>query len=174
MPVKHPQSAPFCQVMSSTCDFSMVQLPSDDSGDEIELPSGASPICDEIELPSDVESSEDDRMEVHEIHTPAGSEQGQMWMEKLKFEDLYQHVMRGNEPFQLLAEVFSPPRITKSAQHFGHQTMMAFDIVHNGWDCMDPTMRNKLREIILKVEPKVLVLSPPCTMFSALTRRKKT
>ena len=50
--------------------------------------------------------------------------------------------------------------------------MMAFDITHNGWDCMEPTMRKQLREIIAKVQPKVLVLSPPCTMFSALTRTK--
>ena len=144
--------------MSNTGDINMVQLPSDDSGDEIELPSD-----------NDSGDGESLAMDGPQHHAPAVPD---MWMEKLKFEDLYQQVLRGNEPFQLLAEVFSPPRVTKRAQHHGHATMMAFDITHNGWDCMEPTMRKQLREIIAKVQPKVLVLSPPCTMFSALTRTK--
>ena len=69
--------------MSNTGDINMVQLPSDnDSGDGESL-----------------------AMDGPQHHAPAVPD---MWMEKLKFEDLYQQVLRGNEPFQLLAEVFSP------------------------------------------------------------------
>ncbi|CAK9055719.1 unnamed protein product [Durusdinium trenchii] len=75
-------------------------------------------------------------------------------------------------PRQLVSEVFSPPRVTAVAQRWAHNddAIFAFDITYNGWDCLDMHMRAQLKKMIHALRPKLLVLSPPCTMFSALTR----
>ena len=46
------------------------------------------------------------------------------------------------------------------------------DITYNGWDCMEVSMRHQLKALLTSLKPKMLVLSPPCTMFSALTRTR--
>ena len=71
---------------------------------------------------------------------------------------------------QDLCEVFSPPRVTLTARRAGLTADFAFDITYNGWDALNPRMRTELFHLIRAMDPKVLILSPPCTMFSPLTR----
>ena len=71
---------------------------------------------------------------------------------------------------QLVSEVFSPPRVTVAAQKAGYEADFAFDLVYNAWDAMKPEMKSQLKDMLRIMKPAMLVLSPPCTMFSALTR----
>ena len=71
---------------------------------------------------------------------------------------------------QDLCEVFSPPRVTLTARRAGLTADFAFDITYNGWDALNPQMRTELFHLIRAMDPKVLILSPTCTMFSPLTR----
>ena len=86
------------------------------------------------------------------------------------FQMVHHTVLREDMPPQLVTEVFSPPRVTLHARVAGYiDSKFAFDITYNGWDCMEVSMRRQLKEILMVLKPKVLVLSPPCTMFSPLT-----
>ena len=84
----------------------------------------------------------------------------------------YQKYITNGTPMraQDLCEVFSPPRVTLNARRAGLAADFAFDITYNGWDALNPHMRSELRHFIRTMDPKVLILSPPCTMFSPLTR----
>ena len=84
----------------------------------------------------------------------------------------YQKYITNGTPMraQDLCEVFSPPRVTLNARRAGLTADFAFDITYNGWDALNPRMRSELFHLIRSMNPKVLILSPPCTMFSPLTR----
>ena len=71
---------------------------------------------------------------------------------------------------QFLTEVFSPPRVTMAATAQGFTSEYCFDITYNGWDALKPHMQEQLLKVLMEMKPGCLVLSPPCTMFSALMR----
>ena len=143
---------------------------------EVELPSQSEQ--ETVELPSDVDSDGDAVMSDNLPADPAdprpalrrSSALGTMLPNIENFKDVYDTIMVKGAPFQLVCEVFSPPRVTVRAQVAGHNSKYAFDITYNGWDCMEVSMRHQLKALVTALKPKMLILSPPCTMFSALTR----
>ena len=89
------------------------------------------------------------------------------------FDALQDEVLKQNHDMgpQFLAEVLSVPRVTLAALRAGHRADFSFDLTYNGWDALKPAMRAQLKELIRLMGPRVLVLSPPCTMFSPLMRQ---
>ena len=136
------------------------------------------------ELPSDVSSSDLDSCDLDSggdlgLNSPGPSLPDP---KRLKTDDekpiaksfglLHNAVVKGNISLkkQLITEVFSPPRVTMAARAQGYSADYAFDLTYNDWNGLNPTMRSELRELLFRMKPTLLVLSPPCTMFSALTR----
>ena len=72
---------------------------------------------------------------------------------------------------QLLLELFSQPRTTAMARKMGQRADFAFDVVYNAWNALLASDREAVKQFLIAVRPKLTVLSPPCTMFSALMRR---
>ena len=66
-----------------------------------------------------------------------------------------------------VTEVYSPPRVTKRASRHGLLPGGALDL-STGWDLSKPEGQRKALELIAKTKPALLILSPPCTTFSAL------
>ena len=66
---------------------------------------------------------------------------------------------------QLVAEYYSPPRVLP---HIGScECFLSLDIL-TGWDFMDANNRRLSMEALKKYDVDMCILSPPCTMFSAL------
>ena len=70
-----------------------------------------------------------------------------------------------------VAEVYSLPRMTKMARQLGMEGEIALDLAttdENGdpWDLSKQKMREKAIRFLNETKPAVLILSPPCTMFS--------
>jgi len=70
-------------------------------------------------------------------------------------------------PQEDLWELFSPPRVVAVGAEFGLKGR-SFDILQ-GWDLTDPLLQRKILCDLEKFRPKVVIASPPCTMFSRLT-----
>ena len=66
-----------------------------------------------------------------------------------------------------VAELYSPPRVTAEAQKFGLKTGEAMDIL-TGWDFTKDEHKRMAKEYIDKYNPRLIVGSPVCAMFSAL------
>ena len=66
-----------------------------------------------------------------------------------------------------VAEVFNPGCFTRATKQHHMQTGMAFDI-QLGWDLLDWTNREYVRNYINTVKPDLVIISPPCEMFSQL------
>lgn len=66
-----------------------------------------------------------------------------------------------------LVEVFSVPRITPVAHRKGLRSMGSFDI-ENGWDFLKAENRKRFLQKLDEQKPRVVVVCPPCTMFSLL------
>eukprot|EP00435_Cladocopium_sp_Y103_P063462 s717_g25.t1 len=87
----------------------------------------------------------------------------------------------GSEPLELflstritcrgddLMEFFSVPRLVPVCQELGMQAEVSLDL-QTGWDANDPAMRQLAFEAIEKFKPWVIMLSPPCTVYSQLQR----
>ena len=71
-----------------------------------------------------------------------------------------------------IAEVFSPPRITKLAQLVGLRPGLAMDLT-TGWDFNLKEHRDLAEEYVRVVKPLLLIGSPECRMFSALQNLNK-
>ena len=72
-----------------------------------------------------------------------------------------------------VAEVYSPPRMTKVARQLGMKAGFALDLTNtdeegNQWDFSKAEMRAKALKLVDEEQPAILILSPPCTMFSNL------
>ena len=74
-----------------------------------------------------------------------------------------------------VAEVFSPVRLNALAANWGGlKPGHSFDITEidpitqKTWDLSLPHVQGRVKGLIRRVRPKLVVLSPPCTMFSAL------
>lgn len=66
-----------------------------------------------------------------------------------------------------VAEVYSPPRCTKEAKKQKMKATLALDL-STGWDFRRADHRKEALRLIAQRRPAVLILSPPCTVFSAL------
>lgn len=150
------------------------QNPADDESDQPESPPVvSSPNSDSLVLPSDDGSDLSDHND-----DPMGVAVGpqpdlEIELMAMSFPALKAHVLENNSALrpQFLCEVFSPPRVTTVASQLGHTADFAFDIEYNQWDALNGEMRVQLSRIIHIMAPQVLVLSPPCTMFSPLMRQ---
>ena len=72
-----------------------------------------------------------------------------------------------------IAEIYSPPRFTKSASIYGLQPGFAIDLTTQKsdgtyWDLSRTTDQHELQELIESEQPKLLTGGPPCTSFSQL------
>lgn len=153
------------------------QNPADDDSDQPESPPVvSSPVSDSsaVVLPSDLSDDNDDPM--GDAGGPQPDREHNVVLQArlaMSFPLLQAQVLQHNFALrpQFLCEVFSPPRVTTVASQRGHTADFAFDIEYNQWDALNPTMRVQLSRIIHIMAPRVLVLSPPCTMFSPLMRQ---
>ena len=66
-------------------------------------------------------------------------------------------------------EVFSPPRVVRQATALGVRASVSVDL-DAGFDLTTAHGRESCLALLHRKSPRLLVLSPPCTMFSALTR----
>ena len=72
-------------------------------------------------------------------------------------------------------EVYSPPRLAKRASRVGLRPGASLDLV-TGWDFNRAAHRQASLDLIRRLTPALVVLSPPCTVFSqlrALTNYKR-
>jgi hypothetical protein len=76
------------------------------------------------------------------------------------------------EPAHDVAEVFSPPRLTRYAPSAGLQPGQAFDLV-DGVDLVDVHGRALVRSYLNVHRPRCVILSPPCTYFNKLMHISK-
>jgi hypothetical protein len=72
-----------------------------------------------------------------------------------------------------VAEIYSPPRITKMAQSMGMSTAWALDLTETDpedgmpWDLSKPEKRRKAMKMLEQDQPLMLIGSPKCGPFSA-------
>ena len=66
-----------------------------------------------------------------------------------------------------VAEVFSPPRVNAVGKQLGFQDGGNFDL-QTGWDLRQPRQRAEMWKHLKRAQPTLVILCPPCTMFSKL------
>ena len=75
---------------------------------------------------------------------------------------------RTTKPSEIhVAELFSEPRVTTWCEENDLNAGASFDL-KTGWDLHRPEHRAAVLEYLKKAKPKVVIGSPPCTMFSRL------
>ena len=67
----------------------------------------------------------------------------------------------------VVAEAYSMPRVTKLVQEMGHESAGAYDI-NNGFDFTTKADRRRCFEELVRMDPDVLLVSPPCGPFSII------
>jgi hypothetical protein len=68
-----------------------------------------------------------------------------------------------------LAEFYSPPRVVPVATRRGLRGNLSLDLL-SGWDFKSPDLRDLSLRLLTVLTIYVLILSPPCTIFSELQR----
>lgn len=68
---------------------------------------------------------------------------------------------------KVVMEIYSPPRVTEKAGEFGFESGGALDL-STGWDLSRKDHQRKALQLIQKLRPALVILSPPCTVFSRL------
>ena len=68
-----------------------------------------------------------------------------------------------------IAEMYSPPRVTREAAKFGMKVGEAMDLT-TGWDFTKDEHKNMALKYIEDHTPKLIIGSPMCTIFSQLQR----
>ena len=68
-----------------------------------------------------------------------------------------------------VAEFYSPPRVVPAAQMRGLRGSLSLDIL-TGWDFKDIGLQQLSVALLTTLSIRMLILSPPCTAFSALQR----
>ena len=77
----------------------------------------------------------------------------------------------------LVCETFSVPRVTDKAKRMGHALGWALDIAgadeYTGrtWDLRQKRAQDEAMRLLHRTKPYLLILSPPCTLFSQMQRR---
>lgn len=86
------------------------------------------------------------------------------------WDDVYQNMVAAiTKTRPLTSEVFSIPRLVAMANEMGSSGGASLDI-RNGWNALKPEHQERAIELLLYLRPYVTMLSPPCTLFSALMR----
>eukprot|EP00435_Cladocopium_sp_Y103_P009169 s1995_g2.t1 len=67
----------------------------------------------------------------------------------------------------VVAEVFSPPRVSAEAEKMGHRSGGAFDL-ETGYDLRKSKDRRKAMQHLRQEDPDLVIICPPCGPFSAL------
>ena len=72
-----------------------------------------------------------------------------------------------------VAEVYSPPIMIQAARKISMEAGFALDLTtvdeeSNQWDFSQERMRAKALQLLDDKQPAILIVSPPCTMFSSL------
>jgi len=73
-----------------------------------------------------------------------------------------------------VAEIFSPPRTTRRALERGAKGGFSLDVDHEDpwtgrkWNLLDPKTQDAARSLVRRTRPRLLIASPPCTLFSQL------
>ena len=72
-----------------------------------------------------------------------------------------------------VGEVYSPPRMAKAAEKLGMTAEFSLDLSTvdeqgQPWDFSSASAREKALRLVDDTKPNLLVVSPPCTMFSAI------
>ena len=72
-----------------------------------------------------------------------------------------------------VAEVYSPPRMSKVARQLGYSEGFALDLMTNDeegrpWNLADKECQERALKLQEETKPWMLIASPPCTMFSTL------
>lgn len=72
-----------------------------------------------------------------------------------------------------VAEAYSPPRLTTTAERLGYRHSFALDLTTTNadgekWDLSNRKMQEKALKLLDEEAPWLLMVSPPCTPFSAL------
>jgi hypothetical protein len=68
-----------------------------------------------------------------------------------------------------VAEYYSPPRVLPVASAKGHSGSLSLDL-NVGWDFRSKLLRDLSLRLLTMLQTKLLILSPPCTIFSELQR----
>ena len=82
--------------------------------------------------------------------------------------------LMGKESWYDVAEIFSPPRTTARAARHGLTRGWSLDLDHmcpvtgRKWDLTDVTDIRRAWGLLRRSRPKLLIASPPCTLFSTL------
>ena len=66
-----------------------------------------------------------------------------------------------------ITEVFSPARVVKVCEKYGLIGGDSFDL-RSGYDLSDPIVQAKVARHLQTAKPKLVIGSPPCTLFSRL------
>ena len=66
-----------------------------------------------------------------------------------------------------MSEVFSPARVVKMCEKYGLTGGESFDL-RTGYDLSDPQVQARVIKYMQKEKPKLVIGSPPCTLFSRL------
>eukprot|EP00435_Cladocopium_sp_Y103_P026760 s1698_g6.t1 len=67
----------------------------------------------------------------------------------------------------VVAEVFSPPRVSQAAEEMGHVKGGAYDLA-TGYDLSKKQDRRRVKQELRQTDPDLLVICPPCGPFSIL------
>ena len=96
------------------------------------------------------------------------------WMEKFYEEGLERSLSKSSKKGVIkgikqlvVAEVFSPPRVSSEAEKMGHRSGGAYDL-ETGYDLTTPRDRRRVMKYLREEDPDLLVVCPPCGPFSAL------
>ena len=81
--------------------------------------------------------------------------------------DLNRRLVKSLRDSPSILEVYSPPRVTKKAEKNGFTAGGALDL-STGWDFCKPSHQKAALRLVNELQPVLVVLSPPCTTFSAL------
>ena len=74
---------------------------------------------------------------------------------------------RTEKQIKTVSELYNPNRFQGEVKRFGLCQGQAFDL-ELGWDLLDKGMRQEVRKHIREIKPGLVVISPPCTLFSIL------
>ena len=68
-----------------------------------------------------------------------------------------------------LIELFSPPRSVEACEALSLSCGPSFDLC-TGWDLAQPSTQSQVLSMIKEHAPRMVIMSAPCTEFSAITR----
>ena len=118
----------------------------------------------------DVERIQNENMQEEELSAEAMEVMVLMKIEQIEAESMLVESIR--EAAVDIAEVYSPPRVTKIASRFGLKTGEAMDLT-TGWDFTIERHKKAAMKYVKAMKPNLIIGSPECTMFSTLQQWNK-